>query len=85
MKCDANKLFLAVAASFAVLWVVCSFFVVILPSPMMTMTGHMAHADFGMTTWTMSAIGFVIGLIAWSLLGGATAWLTAVIYNRLLR
>lgn len=84
MTCDANKLFLATAAAFAVVWVICAAFVALMPGAMMTMSGHMVHADLEMTHWTLSWGGFFIGLIAWSLIAGAIAWLIGTIYNGLL-
>lgn len=72
---------LATAAAFAVAWTICSLFVVFLPSPMMSMSGHMVHGDFTMMNWTMGFSGFLIGLLAWIIVSGFIAWLAAVFYN----
>lgn len=84
MKCDANKLFAATAAAFAIIWVVCSALVALVPGQMMDMSGHMIHADVEMMSWTLTWGGFVVGLILWSLSAGITAWLIGTIYNSLL-
>ncbi len=73
----------ACALSFASIWILCSLLVVLIPTPMMQMGGHMIHTDLNMMSWTMTFFGFVIGLIAWSLWAGVTGWLIAIIYNRL--
>lgn len=84
MKCDANKLFLATAGAFAIIWIICSALVAIAPGQMLGMSGHMIHADIGALSWTLTLGGFVFGLILWSAWAGATAWLIGTIYNKLL-
>lgn len=72
---------LAIAAAFAVTWTICSLLVVFIPNLMMSMSGHMVHGDFTMMNWTMGFDGFLIGLLAWTIVSGFIAWLTAVFYN----
>ena len=48
MKLDANKLALSFGGAEIVLWVICSAFVALLASPMMSITGHMLHANMGL-------------------------------------
>ncbi len=84
MKCDANRLFVATAGAFAIIWIICSALVAILPGQMLGMSGHMIHADFAAMSWTLTWAGFVIGLVAWSVSAGITAWLIGTIYNKLL-
>ncbi len=81
MKLDANRLFVAVAASVAVVWLICVVLVGVAPGGMMSMSGHMMHADFQGMSWSMSPYGIFAGLIGWSLSAGALAWLAATIYN----
>lgn len=83
MKLNANKLALAVAISFAVLWVICSLLVVSLPNQSMHVSNAMMHSSMSWR-WDMQWLGLLIGLIAWSLTAGVSAWLIATIYNRLL-
>lgn len=83
MKLDAAKLSLATAIVFAVVWVICSVLVVLIPGAMMQMSGHMLHADFGNLGWSMSWVGFFTGLIMWSVLPALLVWATCALYNRL--
>lgn len=84
MKCHANKLFLATAGAFAIIWIICSALVAVVPGQMMGMSGHMIHADFHAVSWTLTWFGFIAGLILWSAWAGITAWLIGTIYNKLL-
>ncbi len=83
MKPDAIKCGLASAITFAILWIVCSIIVWLLPSQMMAMSGHMVHANFDHVGWNLSFSGVLLGLIAWSFLAGISGWLIAIIYNLL--
>ena len=83
MTYNANKLFVAVATAYAVLWVLCAVLVFILPGEMMSLAGHMIHTDLGTASWTLTIAGFLIGLVAGSFLVGAIALLAATIYNKL--
>jgi len=83
MKLDAPKLGLATAIAFAVVWAICSAFVMLLPDMMMQMSGHALHANMGDAHWTMQWTGFIVGLVVWSVLGGVLAWGIATVYNRL--
>ncbi len=84
MKLDALKLGLATGIVLAVVWVVCSILVVLMPLAMMQMGGHMLHADFGAARWTLHLSGFAFGLVLWSVLGGMLVWAVAAVYNRLI-
>jgi hypothetical protein len=81
MELNANRIFLATALAVGIVWLVCVAFVAAVPGGMMSMTGHMLHADTQHMSWTMNLTGVVVGLIAWSMSIGAIAWLGAVIYN----
>lgn len=83
MKLNANKLALAAAISFAVLWVLCSLLVVSFPNQSMHVSNAMMHSSMSWQ-WDMQWLGLLIGLIAWSLTAGVSAWLIATIYNCLL-
>jgi hypothetical protein len=82
MKIDAIKLGAATAIIFAVIWVVCSVLVLFVPGAMMQMSGHMLHADLGNMGWTMHWVGFLTGLILWTLLPALLVTAIAAIYNR---
>jgi len=83
MKLDATKFGIATAVTFGLFWIVCSVLVMILPSLMMDMSGHMIHGDLSEMGWHMTLSGVVIGLIIWSLLAGLIAGLIAHFYNKM--
>ncbi len=81
MKLDKFRFSLAIAAASALLRLVCSLFVFLMPRPMMNVTGHMMHGDFNTFHWTLTPFGVFYGLIAWTLFGGLLGWLIAFFYN----
>ena len=85
MKLDAFKLGLATAIVLAIIWLICGALVVVIPAAMMQMSGHMLHADLSGGAWSMHWVGFLFGLVLWSVLGGALVWAVAALYNRLSR
>lgn len=82
MRIDAFKLGVATTTIFAAIWVICSALVVLIPGPMMQMSGHMLHADLSGLGWSMHWGGFFFGLMLWSLLPGLLVWAIAGLYNR---
>ena len=85
MKLDEMAFGLASGATVGVLWIICSVIVWFLPGPMMSVSGHMVHGDFGMMNWSLSLVGVIIGLITWVFVAALTGWLFAAIYNRLVK
>lgn len=83
MNINANKLALSSAITFALLWVLCSIVVIALPHQSMGIMGSMVHSDMGGLQWNMQIGSLVVGLVAWSLSAGVTAWLIATLYNKL--
>ncbi len=83
MKINSLKFGLASAITAAVFWIICSFFVWMVPGGMMSLTTNMMHMEMGRSGWALSPIGVVWGLFAWSLFTGIFAWLLATIYNLL--
>ena len=81
MKLDANGLAISLGSATALLWFFCSTLVAILPSPMMSITGHMLHADMQELGWSLTWTGFFVGLISWTISAAAAGWLIAKIYN----
>ncbi len=83
MKINSLNFALAAAITAGVVWLICSVFVWMIPGGMMNVTTNMMHMDMSRSGWTISPIGVVWGLVAWSLFAGIFAWLLATIYNRL--
>lgn len=83
MTLNAIKMGCATSIAFALAWVICSLFVVMLPSFMMGMSGHMVHAELSGMQWHLNLAGFIYGLLAWSVSAGLIAALIAYIYNKL--
>lgn len=81
MKLDPNALALSFGGATAIFWIFCSAFVVFMPGQMMTMTGHMLHADPSGFAWTMTYAGFVIGLVSWTVWAMAAGWLVGWLYT----
>lgn len=83
MKINSLNLALASAITAAVVWVICSLLVWMMPGAMMNMTGNMVHMDMSKSGFVLTPLGFIWGLIVWSISAGIFAWLLATIYNRL--
>ena len=82
MKLDSLKFGLAAAYAVAIVWVICSLLVLLLPGTSMNMGGYMMHADFTGMNWHMGLTGFFLGLVLWALIAGIFASLMAAIYNK---
>lgn len=83
MKLDALKFGISTGVTFGLFWIACSILVLILPSVMMEMTGHMVQSDLSDMNWQLTLSGVVIGLVLWSLFAGLLAGLSAGIYNKM--
>lgn len=83
MKINSLNLALASAITAAIVWAICSLLVWTMPGAMMSVTGNMVHMEMGKSGWMLSPLGFVWGLIVWSLFAGIFAWLLATVYNLL--
>jgi hypothetical protein len=59
----ATKFGVASAVAFSILWLICSAIVALAPDPMIAVTGHMVHADFGELAWTLNWAGVLEGAI----------------------
>jgi len=84
MKLDAFKFGVATAITFGLFWIVCSALVLIVPSLMMDMSGHMVHGDLSGMSWHMTLSGVVIGLVIWSVFAGLIAGFIAHFYNKMI-
>ena len=85
MKINSLNFALASAITAAIVWTVCSLLVWMMPGPMMNTTGSMVHMDMNRLGWMLSPMGFIWGLIVWSIFAGVFAWLLATVYNLLNR
>lgn len=85
MKLDTTRFGLAFGGTAALLWVICSALVALLPAPMLSMTGHMLHVDTAGFDWTLTWTGFFLGLISWVVWSLLAGWLVGWLYNRLQR
>jgi hypothetical protein len=83
MSVNARAFGLATGIVFAISWIICSAFVAIFPGGMMQISGHMIHGNFGGLAWSLTLLGFIAGLIAWSVSSAVIAWAVASVYNRL--
>lgn len=83
MRLDANRLAASSGLTAAILWILCSSVVAVLPGPMMRMTGHMVHASLEELDWTLTFTGFFVGLIAWMIFAAVTGWLIGWMYSYL--
>ncbi len=84
MKLDPMMLGIASAIATAVLWMICSLLVILLPGFMTSMSAGMMHGDTASMSFTMGWQGFFWGLVAWVVWAGVAGWLIAMIYNQLL-
>ncbi len=83
MSLDANRLAISFGTTSAVLWIICSVLVALMPGAMMTMTGHMFHASMEGISWTLTWPRFLLGLVAWVVWAAVAGWLIGRCYNRL--
>lgn len=81
MKINPLNIALASATTTAIVWVICSLLVWLMPGAMMNLLGNMMHMEMGKGGWILSPISVIWGLIAWSLFVGIFAWILATIYN----
>lgn len=81
MKIDATKLGLSMGGTAAILWSICSALVVVQPALMMTITGYMVHVNMDGFSWKLTWVGYIVGLVAWTICAAAAGWLTGWIYG----
>lgn len=84
MKINVVKITLATGVSFGLLWMICSSAVWLMPDLMMQATSSMVHVDLSNIQWSLSLMGFFVGLVCWSLLAAFTAMMVSICYNFLL-
>jgi len=84
MQLEPDKLGLATAAVFAIIWLLCSLFFWQMPDMSMSGSAYMMHSNMDNWSGELHFGGFLGGLILWSFCGGISAWLIAIIYNKLL-
>lgn len=85
MKINPLNFALASAITAAVVWIICSLLIWMMPGPMINMTTNLFHVEMGKSGFVISPLGVLWGLIGWSLFAGIFAWILATIYNLLAR
>jgi len=83
MKIDSLKFGLASSITAAIVWIICSLLIWIMPGPMMNMTTNLFHMEMGKSGFVLTPIGVIWGLVGWSLFAGIFAWILGTIYNLL--
>lgn len=83
MRIETGKIAAAAGISAALLWIACSVIVWISPEMMMSMTGHMLHADLSGVSWRLTLGGVLAGAALWSGFSAVLGGLIAAVYNRL--
>ena len=83
MKINQLNFALASAGAAAVVWIICSLLVWLMPGAMMNLTTNLFHMEMGKSGFVISPVGVIWGLIGWSLFAGIFAWILATIYNLL--
>ncbi len=81
MKLNALGLAGSSALAIAAIWTLCSLMVMVFPSAMAEVTGHMIHAELKDFQWTLTFSGYLVALVAWSAWAAVTGWLIAIFYN----
>lgn len=87
MKLNAGKLALATVATTAILWILRSLLMMMMPGGMFGMMGagnYPMNNEMVNSQWGMGGHGMFMGLIGWVIFSGVAAWLIATIYNRLI-
>ena len=85
MQLHAVKLGFSTAIAMAILWVICSLMVYLMPNQMLFVSAQMVHVDPAQFSWSLNWFGFFIGLVSWSVVSCITVWLTASVFNILAR
>ncbi len=83
MKINSLNFALASAITAAVVWLICSLLIWIMPGAMMNMIMNLFHLEMGKSGFMLSPLGVIWGLVGWSLFAGIFAWILATIYNLL--
>ena len=85
MKINPLNFAPAGAITAAVVWIICSLLVWMMPGAMMNLTTNLFHMEMGKSGFVLSPLGVLWGLVGWSLFAGIFAWILATIYNLLAR
>ena len=85
MKINPLNFAPAGAITAAVVWIICSLLVWMMPGAMMNLTTNLFHMEMGKSGFVLSPLEVLWGLVGWSLFAGIFAWILATIYNLLAR
>ena len=83
MKINVLSFAVASAITAAVVWIICSLLVWIVPGVMMSLTTDLFHMEMGKSGFVLTPIGVIWGLLGWSLFAGIFAGILAKVYNLL--
>ena len=83
MKLHAKSFALACVATFFIIALIGSLFVMMMSQMMDGMPGQMFNENYASMRSHMSIYGFLVGAFVWALLAGIIGWLFATIYNKL--
>jgi hypothetical protein len=81
MKINAARSALSCGISAILLWTVCSLLVLLAPTPMTAITGHMLHTKMDEFVWHLTWPGYLVGLVSWTVCAAITGWLITSVYN----
>lgn len=82
MKLSTLPFACAWAVSALVLWLVCAVLAWSAPGQMFAMGNMMMHTDMAANHWQLTALGVLLGGIAWAFLAFVWGGLVAFFYNR---
>lgn len=81
MKINAARSALSCGISAILLWTVCSLLVLLAPTPMTAITGHMLHTKMDEFVWHLTWPGYFVGLVSWTVCAAITGWLISSVYE----
>ena len=85
MKMDTRAFAIATAVTAAVLFLICAFFVAVLPKETTNFAGYLVHADLSGISRSLTWGNFFGGLACWTVGAGVVAGALAWLYNRIAR
>ncbi len=81
MKINAARSAQSCGISAIFLWTACSLLVVVAPTLMTAITGHMLHTQMNGFVWHLTWPGYFVGLVSWTVCAAITGWLIASVYE----
>ena len=81
MKINAARSAQSCGISAILLWTVCSLLVLLAPTPMTAITGHMLHTKMDEFVWHLTWPGYFVGLVSWTVCAAITGWFISSVYE----